>query len=569
VYRSQLPENSPIVEQLAAALGLPPTLCRLLVLRGHESADSAKAFLKPRITELHDPLLLSGMHAAVARIAAAIDTGETILVHGDYDVDGMCSAALYSRVLKSLGGKVEAFVPHRMTDGYDLGHAGVRRAVECGAGLILTGDCGIVAHDAVGAARDAGIDVIITDHHTPGDVLPAAVAVVNPNRADCSYPDKGLAGAGVAFKLCEALVAALGGDRDALLWHLDLVALATIADLAPLRGENRLLAHYGLRVLRDTRNVGLDALMRTAGIDRAEPIGAGQVSHGLGPRLNAAGRMGAASRGLRLLLTDDAGEAKRLAEEMEAENHTRQAVDRAMLDEALALLDRSYDAASDFGVVLSAPGWHPGVIGIVASRVVEQIHRPVILISEDPETGRGRGSARSIPAFDLFAGVHACAQLLERYGGHRQAAGLDIRLERIGELRAQFNAHARSMLQPADLMPEVRVDVEVSLHEMTSALCRLMRHCGPFGIGNPQPVFAARGVTIDGFPKEVGSGQHVKLLLAQGAARLPAIGFRMAERLRDINMTAGPLDVAFQLQEDRWNGRDRLQARLVDVRVAS
>ncbi|HSJ10325.1 MAG TPA: single-stranded-DNA-specific exonuclease RecJ, partial [Longimicrobiales bacterium] len=477
------------VAALAAALRLPPALCRLLVLRGHADEGAARAFLKPRLDGLHDPLLLAGAREAVARIVKAVQQRERILVHGDYDVDGICSAALFTRVLRSLGCDVVTFVPHRMTDGYDLGHAGVRRAVEEGATLILTGDCGVVAHDAVDQAVAAGIDVVITDHHTPGDRLPNAVAVINPNRRDCTYPEKGLAGAGVAFKLCEALVRALGGDRDALLWHLDLVALATIADLAPLAGENRILAHYGLKVLRDTRNPGLRALMARAGIATDQPIGAGQVSHVLAPRINAVGRMGAASRGVRLLLAEDAAEADALAEEMEEENRTRQSVDRQILDEAMAMLEASFDPATDYGIVLSSPGWHPGVIGIVASRVVERVHRPVVLLSEDAETGRARGSARSIPAFHLYEGVHACASLLERYGGHRQAAGMDVRLDRLDAFRSAFNAHAQSVLTPEDLVAEVKVDIDLDLAEANADLHRLMRHCGPFGLGNPQPVF--------------------------------------------------------------------------------
>jgi single-stranded-DNA-specific exonuclease len=554
---------------LAESLSLPPALCRLLVLRGLGDAEAARTFLRPRLDTLHDPRLLAGVDTAVARVARAVRGGERILVHGDYDVDGICGAVLFTRVLRSLGATAEPFVPHRMTDGYDLGYAGVRHAAESGASLILTADCGIVAFDAVAQAAAAGIDVVITDHHTPGAELPAAVAVVNPNRPDCGYPEKGLAGAGVAFKLCEALVAELGGDRDALLWHLDLVALATIADLAPLRGENRTLAHYGLRVLRETRSPGLRALLAAAGVSTDRPIGAGQVSHALAPRLNAVGRMGAASRGVHLLMAETAAEAEPLAAEMEAENRTRQAVDRRILDEALAMLEERYDPVRDYAVVLSSPDWHPGVIGIVASRVVERIHRPVVLIAEDRAAGRGRGSARSIRGFHLYDGIHACASLLERYGGHRQAAGLEVRLDRLDAFRTALNEHARAVLEPAALVPEVCVDVELELRDATAELHGLMRHLGPFGLGNPQPVFVARGVSVDGYPQEVGGGQHIRLVLSQGGVRLPAIGFRLADRLRTIDVSRSRLDVAFQLLEDEYNGRTRLQARLVDLRAES
>ena len=556
-----------LVTALAAELRLPEALCRLLVQRGLGSGDAARAHLRPRLEALHDPLALAGMAAAVARLSTAIERGERILVHGDYDVDGICAAALYTRVLRGLGADIEPFVPHRLTDGYDLGHAGVRRASECGATLILTGDCGIVAHDAVAAAAALGIDVVVTDHHTPGDRLPEAAAVVNPNRVDCGYPEKGLAGAGVAFKLCQALTRARGADEQALLWHLDLVALATIADLAPLSGENRVLAHYGLRVLAQTRNPGLHALLETAGIDRAAGIGAGQVSHVLAPRLNAVGRLGAAARGVRLLLAETAAEAESLAKESDEENRARQHLDRDTLQQALADLERWYDPTRHFGVVLVGAGWHPGVIGIVASRVVERIHRPVVMVSLDTATGRGRGSARSIPRFDLYGAIHACAGLLERYGGHHQAAGLELRAERLDAFRDAFNEQARAALAHEDLRPELKLDLELRLGDATADLARLLRHLGPFGIGNPAPVFCARAVRVLGYPREVGEG-HIKLRLQQDGVELPAIGFRLAERLREVDVARGPIDIAYQLQENHWNGRTELQAKLLDMRAA-
>ena len=568
VFRGD-PASTAVAAALCGELNLPDTVGRLLLQRGHDDAAAARAFLRPSLAELHDPLLLAGAAEAVDRVGRAVTRGERILVHGDYDVDGICSTALLTRVLRGLGADVVPFVPHRMTDGYDLGQAGIRAAASAGAGLIVTADCGTVACDAVAEAEAAGMDVVVTDHHHPGERMPAAVALLNPNRPDCAYPFKGLAGAGVAFKLCEALVAALGGDRDALLWQLDLVALATVADLAPLRGENRILTHFGLRVMRQTRNPGLAALMRVAGVDTTAPLVGGQLSHGLAPRLNAAGRMGAASRGVSLLLTDDEAEAEEIARQLEEENRTRQAVDRRMLEEALAMLEEGFDPGRDYGVVLSSPDWHPGVIGIVASRVVEHIHRPVLLIAEDAATGRGRGSGRSIPAFDLYEGVHACAGLLERYGGHRQAAGLDVRTERIPALREAFNEHARKALTADELVPEVFVDLEIGLGDASAALHGIIRHCGPFGVGNPQPVFVVRGAKAARPPRAVGGGQHLQLVLSCDGASLPAIAFRMADRLRDFDFMNNPFDVAFHLHQDRWNGNDRLQARIVDLRPTS
>jgi single-stranded-DNA-specific exonuclease len=555
------------VATLESALKLPPALCRLLVLRGMTGHETARAFLKPRLDRLHDAHCLAGLDDAVARITTAIRQKQIILVHGDYDVDGICGAVLLTRTLRALGAQVEPFVPHRMSDGYDLGAAGVRAAADARARLILTVDCGTVAHEAVRQAKAAGIDVIVTDHHTPGDTLPDAVAVVNPNRHDCSYPFKGLAGVGVAFKLCEALVAALHGDAAMLRWHLDLVALATIADLAPLSGENRILAAFGLRVLAQTRNPGLAALLRTVGIDVSRPITAGQVSHVLAPRINAVGRMGAAARGLRLLMADTEAEAESLAKLSEDENRTRRAVDRETLREALEMLEADYDPARDRGIVLASHKWHPGVIGIVASRVVERLHRPTILIAIDPTSRRARGSGRSIPGFHLYEAIRSCAHLLERYGGHRQAAGLEIQPEHIAAFRREFDSHARSVLTAEQLVAVVGLDLELRLPDANAGLLALLRHFGPFGIGNPMPTFVARRVALGAPPKLVGEG-HARLLLVQDGARLPAIGFGMADQLGALIPGRDTLDVAFHLQEHRWRGSSSLQARLIDTRPA-
>lgn len=555
------------VAALRASLNLPESLCRLLVLRGFAAEQAAKDFLKPRLDRLLDPESLAGMGDAVPRLGAAIDRRETILVHGDYDVDGICSTALYTRVLRELGGTVVPFTPHRLRDGYDLTSAGVAAATSAGARVILTADCGTVAFPAVDAANAAGIDVIITDHHTPGPALPDAVAVVNPNRADCVYPDKGLAGVGVAFKVCQALSAARGRDPEWLRWYLDLVAVATIADLAPLRGENRIFARYGLRLLRETRNPGLRALMKHADVDCAREIAAGQVSHVLAPRINAVGRLGDATRGVRLLLTEDEREADALAAEMEAENRTRRAIDRETLRQALTRLEREFDPSRDFGVVLAARDWHPGVIGIVASRVVEHVHRPTVLIAMDDDGARGRGSARSIPGFHLYDAIRDCSDLLERFGGHRQAAGLEVLGTRLDAFTDAFNRRAAAALEPEDLKPRVHIDLELGLGEASMDLVDLLRHFGPFGMGNPSPVLAARGVGLARPARTVGR-DHARLLLKQNGSRLSAIGFGMAGRFAESD-DGSRYDIAFQLRDDEWNGRRSIEAKLIDVHDAA
>lgn len=553
------------VAALGRELDLPPSLCAVLAVRGLGDPDDVRRHLRPRLEHLHPSAGLAGIDDAAERVRAAIRRGETILVHGDYDVDGVCAAALYARFLRRLGARVEAFVPHRLRDGYDVGDAGLRRAEEVGASLLLTADCGTVAHQALGRAAAAGLDVVVTDHHTPGPTLPPAVAVVNPNRRDCAYPEKGLCGAGVAFKLCSLLASDAGLSMEDLVWYLDLVAVATVADLVPLEGENRVLTRFGLRVLRQTRNPGIRALLAVCGLTGTR-VGAGQVAFVIGPRINAAGRVGDADEALRLLLTDDPGRAERLAEGLDGHNRRRQEEDRRTLDQALELLEREFDPRTDHGVVLASEGWHPGVIGIVASRVVERVHRPTVLVALEGDTGRG--SARSIPGFDLYEAVAACASHLERFGGHRQAAGMDLRRDAVAGFRKAFLAAAARRLEGSELLvPRLRIDLELPLGEIGLGLADMLRHLGPHGIGNPRPVFLARGLRIDGAPRIVGKG-HLKIRLARDGARLEGIGFGMADRLAGTAREGERVDAVFQLQVNEYRGHRTPQARLLDLRPA-
>ena len=501
---------------------------------------------------------------AAERLDRAISDGETILVHGDYDVDGIAATALLTGWLRRLGARVEAFVPHRLHDGYDLGDAGLERAASVGASVLLTADCGIVAHDAVARARDLGLDVIVTDHHTPSAALPDALAVVNPNRIDCDYPEGVLCGAGVAFKLVHRLVERRGGSLEDLLPDLDLVALATVADLVPLTGENRVLVRYGLRALARTTKVGLRALMRVAEVEGDE-IDAGQVGFRLAPRINALGRLDDAAVALRLLLTDDAEEAGRLAAHADQINGERQDEDRRTLDEALGRLEVDYSDERDFGLVLAGDGWHPGVIGIVASRVVERVHRPVILIAL--RDGRARGSGRSVPGFDLHRALVSCASHLDRFGGHKQAAGLDMDPGNLEAFREAFNAVAREQLEGVDLRPEIRADIELHLGTSDLALADVLRHLGPHGMGNPRPVFFARGLRVVGSPREVGRG-HLKLTLEQEGVTRPAIGFGLVARWAPESLSGQRVDALFHLTVNEYRGRRTAQLRLRDLRLA-
>ena len=549
------PPDPELVAALAAELGIPEPLAAILVQRGFTAPDLAKAFLRPGLERLSDPRDWADMRTAVDLVAGAVRSGTPILVHGDYDVDGQCAAALLTRVLRTAGGRAHAFVPHRMRDGYDFGAAGLAEARRLRAGLVVTCDCGITAVDAVRAARAEGLEVIVTDHHVPGDELPPASAVLDPRRPDCPAEDKDLCGAGVAFKLAQALMPALGLSPNVPLHFLDYVALATVADVVPLTGENRILVRHGLKMLADSRWTGLRALVEAAGL-AGRPIKTGHVGFILAPRLNAVGRIGDAGEGVRLLLSDDPAEAAALARELETLNARRQALDQSILDEAIALAETVL-GPDDRALVLAADGWHAGVIGIVASRLVERYGRPTFLIGWDGDTGRGSG--RSIPGFDLHEALRRVGHHLEKYGGHTMAAGLTVRRDRFEPFRVAFLRVAGELLGPDDLVPRQRVDLELPLGLLSDKLERLMRYLEPCGPGNPAPVFGVRAARAVG-ARRVGTN-HLRFLLDDGSGVLPAIGFQWADAVPDAWL-AEPLDVAFRLERDEWQGRATLQARV-------
>jgi single-stranded-DNA-specific exonuclease len=548
-----------VVSALAAELHLPAPVARLLALRGFAAPDAAKRYLRPRLDHLHPPTLMRGLDQAVERLAQAVRAREPILVHGDYDVDGMCSTALLIRTIRGLGGTAIPFIPRRLEDGYDLSDAGVRGAVEAGARVVVTCDCGTTALAPVAALCAAGIDVIVTDHHVPGGDLPECLAVLNPKIAGCGYPDTDLAAVGVAFKLAMALAERMGASTNPVLGMLDLVALATIADIAPLRGENRVFSRYGLKLLAGSRNAGLRALIRSSGLE-GKVLTAGRIGFVLAPRLNAVGRLGHALRGVQLLLTDDDHEALRIARELEELNRRRQDIDRETLDDARKML-AAPEFADTFGLVLAREGWHPGVIGIVASRVVEETGKPTLLIAI--KDGEGKGSGRSIPIFDLHGALASCRHLMLRFGGHRAAAGVTVARDRIPELARSFDAAARAVLRPEDLAPEIRIDLEVSIGDATPELESLLRHFEPFGVGNPGPVLLSRGVRLNRAPRIVGEN-GLKLSIATPTGETEALGWGMAHRLPEVR---DPFDIVYRLEREEWNGRSKLVAKLVDFRT--
>ncbi|MCC7053655.1 MAG: single-stranded-DNA-specific exonuclease RecJ [Gemmatimonadaceae bacterium] len=548
------------VEALVLALNLPREICTLLAHRGHASADAAKQFLRPRMDQVRDPYELRGMDRAVERLVAAIRAGETILVHGDYDVDGMCSTALLTRVLRHLGGTVVPFIPHRLTDGYDLTDAGVDAAVAHGARVVLTADCGTSALPAVARLCGLGIDVIVSDHHLPGGPLPACVAILNPKQPECASVDKDAAAVGIAYKLGLALTRAMGQGEEFVATLLDLVALATVADLAPLRGENRVLVKYGLKVMEQSRWPGLRALIRASGLE-GKPLTAGRIGFILAPRLNAVGRLGHALRGVELLLTDDQGEANAIARDLEELNQHRQSLDRRTLDEAMRMVD-DVDLDETYGLVIAKQGWHAGVIGIVASRIVEQVSRPVVMVALDGDTGKGSG--RSIAAFDLHAGLSACREHLVRFGGHRAAAGITVRSELVPALQDAFNAVARAQLTAADLVPTQRIDLWLDDAQLTDEFEKWLRYFEPYGLGNPTPTFAMRDATLASPPRRIGSTDGIRAAVRTGGGDVAVIGWRLGDRAKLLD-PATPVHLAFRIERDEYRGADRLQLNILDA----
>jgi single-stranded-DNA-specific exonuclease len=529
---------------LAQALGLSETTASVLLRRGYGTAEEAAAFLAGEMPG-HDPFLLGSMREACDRIRAAIDAGTRICVHGDYDVDGICATALAVVTLRELGAEVEWHLPSRFEEGYGMSGQTLTRLAAEGCGLVLTVDCGITAVAEVAEAKAGGLEVIVTDHHRPGDELPDC-PIVATRPSDYPFPE--LCGTGVVYKLAEAL---LGPDHPSLARNLDLVALATIADVVPLVDENRTLALAGLRRLATTTRPGLRALMHAARVDPAT-IDEGAVGFRLAPRINAAGRLGRPTAALELLLTADEEEARRIALELEELNRERQAVEERILREAIATIEEWPEPTRRRrGYVVAGENWHEGVIGIVASRLVERYHRPVVLIAGTESDWKGSG--RSIPAFDLHAGLAACSEHLERFGGHRAAAGLSIRPENIDALTRAFAAHADANLADDDLRPMTVVDAIVPGAALTLGLCAELRRLAPFGLGNPGVTLLVAGCELNDLTT-VGEGKHLRFRVSDSRGPAgTAIAFGLGSHL-DRLRRAGHYDLAFRLQENTWNG---------------
>ena len=551
---------------LAASMDLDPLIARLLVLRGITTPDEAGRFLNPRLDHLHDPFLLTDLPLAVDRLQRAIAAGERIAIHGDYDVDGVTSTVILRRVLELLGANVIHFIPERLRDGYGLAPATIERLAEQRAAVVVSVDCGIRSQDAAARARELGLDLIVTDHHEPDTVLPPALAVINPKRRDCNYPDKDLAGVGVALKLVQALC--LRSDRSRWLpAFVKLAAVGTVADVVPLRGENRVIAKLGLeRLSRKRHAVGLQALLDSAGL-LGETLTGFHVAFRLAPRINAAGRMSTPDLATRLLLlTDDdrEAEAKSLAEQLEAVNVRRQEEEAEILAAARRKVDSDPDVGAHAMLVVWGAGWHRGVIGIVASKLVDLFHRPAIVLAVEGDLAYGSG--RSIPGFDLLGALEHCGELFTRFGGHRHAAGVTLESDRLTELRRRITAFADDRLGPEQLMPRLRIDGRLPLAAITPELMAGLRAMEPFGAGNPRPVFHSGPVQLADGPRVLKS-RHLAMRVRQQGRVFRAIAWRMADRADFVTRHGDALDLAFNLTENNYRGERTLELSVTDVRA--
>ena len=553
--------DSQSVASLAQSLAVSPTVAALLLARGCNDEKSGRSFLKPSHDQLHDPDLMLGMSEAVPRLLRAIDGGEPILVYGDYDVDGTTGTAVLLRALNLLGAKTGFHVPHRFTEGYGIQQAALQKAVAEGYKLAISVDCGIRAHEPLYWARDNGLDVIITDHHLPdeGAGVPPAYAVLNPNQRGCNYPDKNLAGVGVAFKLVDALFRKYGRESQVNAF-LKIVAIGTVADVAKLTGENRTIVSLGLQDLPKATNPGLRALMEVAGCGKG--MTAYDIGFRLGPRINAAGRMDAARAVVELFGTRDIEEARRLALHLDTRNRERKEVQQQIVELALAELESTtLEPANSYVAVIAGEGWHRGVIGIAASKIAERINRPCVVLSIDGEVAHGSG--RSIEPYHLLNGLTECADLFEKFGGHSHAAGITIRPERIEELRRRLNEHAAGCLTNEDLQPCVFIDAELPTEEITFELIRELNALEPYGAGNARPVFLARNLCILSEPRLIGQ-RHLKMSVAGPKGRpLETVFWNGAERMGDV--TRGG-DMAYSIETSNWTGETFLQLSVHDVR---
>jgi single-stranded-DNA-specific exonuclease len=555
--------NSVKVNKLAQELKINPVICHMLVQRGIETYDQAKHFFRPQLSHLHDPLLMKDMDKAVDRILQAFNNKEKILVFGDYDVDGTTAVACMYHFLKKNHQPTEFYIPHRYREGYGVSKAGIDFAFKNNFSLIISLDCGIKSVQLVKYAKELGIEFIICDHHLPDIELPPAIAILNPKQKNCHYPYKELCGCGIGFKLITALCNNLGIPDDEAYQYLDLVATAIAADIVPITGENRVLAYYGLKKANQQPNYGIKALSILSGLVKKMEINS--LVFIIAPRVNAAGRMDDGRKAVLMFVAENVEEAMKWAEELHTDNTNRKETDTNITEEALAIIDGDEILIKRKSTVLFQPHWHKGVVGIVASRLIEHYYRPTIVLTQSGEYVAG--SARSVSGFNVYEAIHQCKDLLLGYGGHFYAAGMTLETDKVEAFCQKFEEVVEASIHPELLIPEIVIDAEISFRDIRRPFYEILCQMEPFGPENLRPVFIAKNVYNTGYSKIV-KGTHLRFSLKQDGAILSGIGFGMAEKM-PLLATNNPLDVLFKIDENEWNGEKTLQLKIIDLRPSA
>ncbi len=565
-WRLKDPADPEKVAQLSAELGIDPVLASLLVTRGVQTFEEARSFFRPNLDALHDPFLMKDMSNAVERLEKAISQNEKILVYGDYDVDGTTAVALVFSFIRRLTSFVDFYIPDRYDEGYGVSQKGIDWAAENGFSLIITLDCGIKAIDKVAYAKSKGIDVIICDHHLPEQELPQAVAVLDPKREDCNYPFDDLSGCGVGFKLVQAFSQRNGIPFETLVPLLDLLVVSIASDLVTVIGENRILAHFGLKRLNEQPRMGLQAMINLANLEPGH-ITIDDIVFKIGPRINAAGRMESGRLAVQLLTAEDAPTAMSVGTKINDNNNERKNIDREITKEALEMVQKGTCCTSNNAVIVYGPDWNKGVVGIVASRLVEAFYKPAFVLTRS--NGFVTGSARSVRGFDLYDAISSCADLLENYGGHIYAAGLTMKEENLPEFTARIDKYVSTHITAEMATPVIDVDSEINFSQITPKFFRVLKQFQPFGPGNGSPVFLTKNVYDDGNGRKVGpGGQHLKLELIQESQpyhQIAAIAFNMADSFEHIR-NGNPVDVCYSIVENYYRGNSTIQLRIKDIR---
>ena len=555
--------DAALSQSLQASLRIHPVICSILVSRGIHDYAAAKSFFRPSLDDLHDPWLMKDMQLAVDRITSAMQKGEKILVYGDYDVDGTTSVACMFQFLREQYAQIDFYIPHRYKEGYGISKQGIDFAHAHGFSLIISLDCGIKSVELITYAKTLGIDFVVCDHHLPDAVLPPAVAILNPKQTDCAYPYKELCGCGVGFKLMTALATTWQLAPETYLRYLDLVATAIAADIVPITGENRVLAFYGLKQVNENPSVGIRALMELAAVQKEMLLT--NLVFVIAPRVNAAGRMDDAKKAVQLFIEKDYQQALQFAAMLHSDNTDRKEADASITEEALALIAADPDGANNYSTLVYQEHWHKGVVGIVASRLIETYYRPTIVLTKSGEIVAG--SARSVPGFNLYEAIHACKEHLLGYGGHFAAAGMTLLPEQVAPFKEKFEAVVRSTILPAQRIPEIVIDAAIRFQDITPALYSIITQMEPFGPENMRPVFVAKNVQDTGFSKIV-KEQHIRFVVKQGKITFTGIGFNLAH-LFPIMQSSDAFDLVFTLDINEWNGEKQLQLKVIDLKKST